>query len=407
MIIQIHTLKQHAPSNLNRDDSGAPKSCIFAGTERLRISSQCLKRKIRTGNAMDSFRANAGASDMIRTRSLKEYVLSEVSSDPVIAVATAVAIHSMAMAPGNFEKSLGKADKKKDIEPMLDPKSKTKISLKGGVADISMLDESDMNVFVERSMLEGNYDGTQVIALSKNEIKTLAGMIEDARTEDSSPGWVGRAVTEYASAIKLRNNRGDLSSDVAMFGRMITGEGLFDNVDSAIQVAHAISTRPMNLDVDFWTAADDFITDNGSAHMGDRMFAASTFYEYASINVDTLKANLLASGFDNVDEIAADMIKAVIASSVMENPSGYQNSFASHPLASSLVIHVGSGSPFSAASAFADFDEDKPELQDAESRLDEWKDNTIEQYGDLLFGSFIEGDTINEIVSNTIAAIKS
>ena len=49
--IQLHALTVYAPSNLNRDDSGRPKTAKFGGVERLRISSQALKRALRTSPA--------------------------------------------------------------------------------------------------------------------------------------------------------------------------------------------------------------------------------------------------------------------------------------------------------------------------------------------------------------------
>lgn len=48
MLIEVHIIQNHAPSNLNRDDSGSPKSAMFGGYRRARISSQCLKRCYRT-----------------------------------------------------------------------------------------------------------------------------------------------------------------------------------------------------------------------------------------------------------------------------------------------------------------------------------------------------------------------
>ena len=48
MFLELHVLQNYALSNLNRDDTGAPKSCEFGGVRRARISSQCLKRAIRT-----------------------------------------------------------------------------------------------------------------------------------------------------------------------------------------------------------------------------------------------------------------------------------------------------------------------------------------------------------------------
>ena len=40
MLYEIHMLKNYPPTNLNRDDSGAPKSFKFVGTKLGRISSQ-------------------------------------------------------------------------------------------------------------------------------------------------------------------------------------------------------------------------------------------------------------------------------------------------------------------------------------------------------------------------------
>src|SRR3954447_1663368 len=46
-LIELHILQSFPVSCLNRDDVGAPKSAIFGGANRARVSSQCLKRAIR------------------------------------------------------------------------------------------------------------------------------------------------------------------------------------------------------------------------------------------------------------------------------------------------------------------------------------------------------------------------
>ena len=51
--LEIHMIQNFAPSNLNRDDTGSPKDAFFGGSRRARISSQCLKRSIRTRFASD------------------------------------------------------------------------------------------------------------------------------------------------------------------------------------------------------------------------------------------------------------------------------------------------------------------------------------------------------------------
>jgi|SRR5271165_2618945 len=48
--VQLHLLTFYPPANLNRDDSGRPKSAIMGGAPRLRVSSQALKRAWRTSD---------------------------------------------------------------------------------------------------------------------------------------------------------------------------------------------------------------------------------------------------------------------------------------------------------------------------------------------------------------------
>ena len=52
--VQLHLLTSYPPANLNRDDLGRPKTAVVGGTERLRISSQSLKRAWRTSEVFES-----------------------------------------------------------------------------------------------------------------------------------------------------------------------------------------------------------------------------------------------------------------------------------------------------------------------------------------------------------------
>ena len=46
--VQLHVLTSYPPSNLNRDDTGRPKTAEMGNVNRLRISSQSQKRAWRT-----------------------------------------------------------------------------------------------------------------------------------------------------------------------------------------------------------------------------------------------------------------------------------------------------------------------------------------------------------------------
>src|ERR1700710_2748984 len=52
--LQLHLLTFYPPANLNRDDTGRPKTAMIGGALRLRLSSQSLKRAWRTS---DDFKA--------------------------------------------------------------------------------------------------------------------------------------------------------------------------------------------------------------------------------------------------------------------------------------------------------------------------------------------------------------
>ena len=71
--VEFHTLRAFPPSNLNRDDLGTPKTAIFGGARRLRISSQCLKR---TWRMSEHFRGAFAEEQLgVRTDRMPEVVL--------------------------------------------------------------------------------------------------------------------------------------------------------------------------------------------------------------------------------------------------------------------------------------------------------------------------------------------
>jgi len=70
MLIEVHIIQNHAPSNLNRDESGSPKSAYFGGYRRARISSQCLKRVYRTSKTLRNEIDHLG----MHTRSMPEEI---------------------------------------------------------------------------------------------------------------------------------------------------------------------------------------------------------------------------------------------------------------------------------------------------------------------------------------------
>lgn len=49
LYIDLHVIQSVPPSNINRDDTGSPKSAFYGGQRRVRVSSPAWKRAIRHG----------------------------------------------------------------------------------------------------------------------------------------------------------------------------------------------------------------------------------------------------------------------------------------------------------------------------------------------------------------------
>ena len=77
LFLEFHLIQNFAPSNLNRDDTGAPKDAIFGGQRRARVSSQCFKRAVRL--AAGEHELLPAAHRGIRTKKLKTLLLERLA----------------------------------------------------------------------------------------------------------------------------------------------------------------------------------------------------------------------------------------------------------------------------------------------------------------------------------------
>lgn len=229
--IQLHLLTSYAPSNLNRDDLGRPKTAKMGGFERLRVSSQSLKRNWRVSDLFEKAMAgNIG----IRTKRF------------------GIEVYEALLAEGVKEKSA--KDWANSIASVFGKGKKDSLEIEQ-LAHISPAEQ----------------EGALALA------KLLAA-------EDRAP---------TDSELKLLKSD-QTAVDIALFGRMLASSPAF-NVEAACQVAHAISVHSVVVEDDYFTAVDDLNdgkTDSGSSHIGESGFAAALFYSYICINKSQLIENL-------------------------------------------------------------------------------------------------------------------
>lgn len=342
MKIELHLLQNVSPACLNRDDTNTPKDCEFGGYRRARISSQCLKRAIRTDPIFGTtLQSRLG----VRTKALISQLTQRLaeSGKPTEEART--------VATGFVEATLSAVEEKN---------SKTKVLLYLGDDEIERM----------TTILLGQYEA---LLAASNAAKAAA-----TGTKKNKNDPFKEACEQTAKSFKGGTN----AADIALFGRMMA-EHPDTNVDAACQVAHAISTNKVSMEMDFYTAVDDLQSEEetGAGMMGFTGFNSSCFYRYAVIDLAQLEKNL---GGDR--ELAHKAVEAFIRSSVTALPTGKQNSMAAHnPPDAIFAVVRKNGAPVSLANAFAKPmkpSHDADLMQESIKRMDDYWGKLAEVYGD-------------------------
>lgn len=230
--VQLHLLISYPPANLNRDDLGQPKTARLGGVERLRVSSQSLKRAWRTS---EIFQQELSGNIGTRTKYLGREAFEALVEAGIDEKRAGDWARQIASVYGKL-----KTDKSKQFE-------------------------------IE-----------QLVHIAPEERTSLDNLVATLARDKRAP-------TDDELDALLHDQT---AVDIAMFGRMLAAK-TERNADAAVQVAHAIGVHASAIEDDYFTAVDDLNKqDSGAAHVGEAGFAAAVFYQYVCIDRDLLKRNL-------------------------------------------------------------------------------------------------------------------
>jgi len=434
MLIEIHMIQNHSPANMNRDDLGAPKACMFGGVTRARISSQCLKRSIRNpGNPEDihsrkpGMFAEAMAGHIGTKTEFFPWLVEQALENSSIPSPERPRI---VLAARRIAASKEKEDRKEPRRATRDPRPKTQqlIHLGPGhanffvekLADLrktnrncydyflnpvvgfqemvrdqladSGLAEKDQERIVKSSWVMATCRMTRLLEAADGREAETAPPLEDGQPGAEHATLVAdrlvdlrstdegrfkdltkaatkpereqmkvvaparpRAMAEFTAALKTVS-RCD-AVDIALFGRMTTSDA-FEDVEAAMQVAHAISTHAVVNEVDYFTAVDDLgKTGGGAGHVGEAMFNSACLYKYFCLDWDQLVHNLAGSAPDGkkdtdahkkwkdkvkpeAERLAAATLGHFIRAAAQTTPSGKQNSFAANNEPCGILVEI-------------------------------------------------------------------
>lgn len=303
MHIDIHILQSVPPSNINRDDTGSPKTATYGGVRRARVSSQAWKRATR--------------------RDFSQFLVADQ-----LGVRTKRAVELLSERIERLSPELGVAA--------------------ASTLAVNALEAAGLKVKAGRKAKEGDQPLTEfLVFFSNQQLDNLASLAVQA-PEGKVTRSDAKAVMNSAQSV-----------DLALFGRMVTKakeDKISVNVDASCQVAHAISTHAVTTEFDFYTAVDDFDEssqskeaqeqETGAGMIGTIEFDSATLYRYATVNVDELKRNLGDA------EATALAVEAFVRSFATSMPTGKQNTFANRTAPDAVVVMVRDGRPVNLVGAF-------------------------------------------------------
>lgn len=321
LFLEFHLIQNFAPSNLNRDDTGAPKDAIFGGQRRARISSQCLKRAIRlaTGDHDLLPQANRG----IRTKKLLNLLLAHFDG--------------------------------RDTD-----EAKAKIEVALSAVGLKLKDDGKTEYLL--FLGEGEVAGLAKLIDQYWDVLPVGG---DKKSKKDAKASLPPEIIKQAKSLL----DGGKAVDVALFGRMLADLPAV-NQDAACQVAHAISTHRVEREFDYFTAVDDKGDEDetGAGMIGQVEFNSATLYRYLVLDLHKLMQNLQGDR-----ELVLSAVEAFTRALVLAIPSGKQNSFAAHNPPEFVGVCLRHSAPLSLANAF-----EKPVRPRADQALTE---QSVERLG--------------------------
>jgi CRISPR system Cascade subunit CasC len=262
LYLDVHVLQTVPASCLNRDDTGSPKTAVYGGVTRARVSSQSWKRAMRL-----MFREILPKEKLgVRTKKIVEMVAEEIQNLQASANA-----HTAAM---------------------------------------KVLEAAGLNI---KSAEKGT---DALFFLSRLQAKALAQLAVD------EPGVVnGKLSGDVKEKAKSALSQFP-GIDVALFGRMVADDPSL-NTDASAQVAHSLSTHKVSNEYDYFTAVDDLSSEDnaGAGHIGTIEFNSSTMYRYATVAVHQL-FNQLA---EDTVQAAVQFVRAFVCSMPTGKQNSFAN----------------------------------------------------------------------------------
>jgi CRISPR system Cascade subunit CasC len=272
--LELHIIQSVPVACLNRDDLNSPKTAVFGGAQRARVSSQCWKRAIREL----AKELSPGFFQGDRTRRMV-FALKNALAKAGLVEAAAVAIAEQVAGIVETLDTKTDADGLKKIKTLMFFSTAEYATLAKTIAESEDVkktvdDLSKALQAVETAQGDGNKEASE--KASKAKEKALKAM--------------GKTLEKGAIAKAIKAARLNDAADIALFGRMVANDPSLA-VEAAAMFSHALSTHKADNEIDFFAAVDDLQPkeETGAGMTSTLEFNSATYYRFAALNLDMLK----------------------------------------------------------------------------------------------------------------------
>lgn len=282
--LELHIIQSVPVACLNRDDLNSPKTAVFGGVQRARVSSQSWKRAIREcAKELDTDKSvffKGNRSKRMVYELCEKLTKKGVGQDVAVIIAEQVA--------GIVETLDSKAD--------ADGFKRIKTMMFFSNAEYDAIADA-VTEDIKKSA-EAVKASTSAIELFKDAIKKKDGQEKESAKKEMEKLEKQADVDRKAflkafgdktikSAIKSAQLKD--AADIALFGRMVASDHSL-TVEAAAMFSHALSTHKADNEIDFFAAVDDLQTadESGAGMTGTLEFNSATYYRFTAINLDML-----------------------------------------------------------------------------------------------------------------------
>ena len=316
--LQLHTLTGYSATLLNRDDIGRAKRLPFGGHDRIRVSSQCLKRHWREATGEWSLQ-ELGSGKSTRSRRVFSGVIAGrlrergLSEDRIVNVL--MPIRAAVLGESIKAKQARKEKPAEDANP-----------------------------------LDGLHT-EQVIVLGEPEIAFLTDLAAQL-VQDDAAGTTKKVEAYFKDKAKKTNLKALVMGsglDAAIFGRMVTSD-LMARTDAAVHVAHSFTVHAEEAEPDYFSALDDLVAaegELGSGHINTSELTSGLFYAYVVVDLCQLVDNLSGDR-----ALAAEVLRRLVHLIATVSPGAKLGATAPYACAELMLAETGARQPRTLANAF-------------------------------------------------------